>query len=73
MVAASVGAVGTNERARGWSSEMHAGARSSIHSRSASDPPSPCGVMVAPIEAARSAGDRGASRGGGSMRMRSRA
>ena len=73
MVAASVGAVGTNERARGWSSEMQAGARSSIQRRRASCPPSPSAVMVAPIEAARSAGERGASSGGGSMRMRSRA
>ena len=49
MVAASVGAVGTNERARGWSSEMQAGASWSIHRRRAAGPPMPSGVMVAPI------------------------
>ena len=51
MVAASVGAVGTNERARGWSSEMQAGASRSIHNCRAAGPPMPSGVMVAPTVA----------------------
>ena len=40
---ASVGADGTNDRARGWSWEMQAGASTSTQRRSASVPPSPAG------------------------------
>ena len=66
---ASVGS-GTNERCR-WSTEMHAGPSTSANSRSASSPPRPFGVTVRPAIAASSAGVRGPSSGGGSIRTRS--
>ena len=63
---ASVGAAGTNDKKRGWSTEMHAGARTSPKIRSASRPPMPSGVIVAPAAARSSASVRGPSSGGGS-------
>ena len=45
---ASVGAAGTNERWRGWSVEMHAGASTSLKMRSASKPADPRGCDGAP-------------------------
>ena len=68
---ASVGAAGTNDRNRGWSTEMHAGASTSPKTRSASSPPSPLAVIVGPAIARSSAGVRGPSSGGGSSRTRS--
>src|SRR6476619_1604919 len=70
---ASVGAAGTNDRNRGWSTEMHAGARTSANTRSASCPPIPDGVIVGPAAARSAAGGRGPSSGGTSMRTRSTA
>lgn len=70
---ASVGAVGTNDRNRGWSLEIVAGASTSPKTRSASSPPMPDGVMVCPAMARSSASVRGASSGGGSRRIRSTA
>ena len=61
---ASVGAAGTNDRNRGWSTEMHAGARTSVNTRSASMPPRPPGVIVGPAAARSSAAVRGPSSGG---------
>ena len=55
---ASVGAAGTNERNRGWSTEMQAGANTSPKMRSASRPPMPSGVTVAPARARSSSGPR---------------
>ena len=72
-MAASVGATGTKDRYAGWSTEMQAGARTSPNTRSASSPPIPASVMVCPAMARSSASDRGPSRGGGSMRIRSTA
>lgn len=69
---ASVGAVGTNDKKRGWSAEMQAGASTSPNTRSASRPPRPRSVTVRPAIAFSSAGVRGAS-SGGSMRTRSTA
>jgi hypothetical protein len=43
---AFVGAFGTNARNAGWSVEIVAGASTSAHTRSASVPPIPSGVMV---------------------------
>ena len=70
---ASVGAAGTNDRNRGWSTEMHAGASTSANTRSASRPPSPRSVIVRPAIARSSAAVRGPSSGGGSRRTRSTA
>ena len=68
---ASVGAAGTNDRCRGWSVEMHAGASTSLKIRSASSPPTPPGVTVRPTIARSSSGVRGWSSGGGFIRTRS--
>ncbi len=70
---ASVGAAGTNDKKRGWSTEMHAGASTSPKMRSASTPPIPSGVTVDPAAARSSAGVSGPSSGGGSSRTRSTA
>ena len=72
-VLASVGAQGMNDRNRGWSVEMHAGASSVVNRSSAAAPPSPVAVMVAPATSSSSAGVRGPSRGTGSIRSRRRA
>src|SRR5690242_16474234 len=69
-IAASVGAAGTNERNLGWSTEMHAGARTSANTRNAARPPIPPGVIVGPAAARRSSCERGPSSGGGSRRTR---
>ena len=45
-VAASVGAAGTKEKNRGWSTEIQAGASTSVKIRSASRPPRPSLPMV---------------------------
>src|SRR6478735_32123 len=70
---ASVGAAGTNDRNRGWSTEMHAGASTSANTLSASWPPRPAAVIVCPAAARSSAGDRGLSSGGTSIDTRSTA
>src|SRR5262245_21554868 len=70
---ASVGAAGTNDRKRGWSTEMHAGASTSPKMRNASSPPIPLAVIVLPAIARNSVGVRGPSSGGGSSRTRSTA
>ena len=67
---ASVGAAGMNERNRGWSTEMHAGASTSPNSFSAAAPPIPSSVMVWPARSVSSALDFGPSSGTGSMRRR---
>ena len=63
---ASVGAAGTKDKNRGWSTEMHAGASTSLKTLSASRPPRPRGEMVRPAIAFSSARLRGPSSGGGS-------
>ena len=51
---AFVGAAGTNASDAGWSVEIVAGARTSVHTRSASSQPIPAGVMVSPARRASS-------------------
>ncbi len=67
---ASVGAAGMNERKRGWSTEMQAGASTSPNSFSAAAPPMPSAVMVWPARPASSLLDLGPSSGTGSIRRR---
>jgi hypothetical protein len=66
-IAASVGAAGTNDKKRGWSTEMHAGASTVSNSRKAAMPPMPAGVIVAPASSRSSAGVRGPSSGGSTL------
>jgi len=59
------GAPGMNARKLGWSVEIVAGARTSDHSRRASGPPIPSGVIVRPARRASSSAGRGPSSGCG--------
>ncbi len=68
--AASVGAPGTNDRSRGWSMEIVAGAMCSTKRRKASWPPMPSGVTVGPMALRSWSGVWGLSSGGGSIRIR---
>jgi hypothetical protein len=60
-IEASVGAAGMNDRNRGWSTEMHAGASTSPKMRNASSPPTPLAVIVLPAIARSSTAERGPS------------
>ena len=64
-------AVGTNERYRGWSLEMQAGASTSVKSSNARSKPSPSGVNMSCASALRSEALRGPSSGGGDRWIRS--